>query len=101
MLVNVPMQEGSQRKSSEAIAEEIGAKSPTRSAAKGLAQSFQFIINKFNTVIISFFNFIRTAMTLNFKLIWPKNKPPVETRGYKPKPTAYEKIFEPENWLLN
>jgi hypothetical protein len=67
LLVNVPLQEGSQRKSSEAIAEEIEAKSPTRSAAKGLAQSFQFIINKINPVIFSFFNFTRTTMILNFK----------------------------------
>ena len=43
-------QEGSQRKSSEAIAEEIGAESPTRSRrqeAKGLAQKIHFIILNF------------------------------------------------------
>ena len=35
---------------------------PTRSAAKGLAQSFQFIIYKFNPINFSLLHFIRTAM---------------------------------------
>jgi hypothetical protein len=56
------MQEGSQRKSSEAIAEEIEAKSPTRSAAKGLAQNFKLIITKYNSFIVVNFNFTRITM---------------------------------------
>jgi hypothetical protein len=54
-------QEGSQRKSSEAIAEEIGAKSPTRSRrqeAEGLAIKILFINLKFIFSSILFLQFL-------------------------------------------